>query len=103
MFISYARILCHSHLLLISFVILLLRNCAEVRIVESLPEVQSEVGEALDIIETSSITDAILEQQEEVVEDLPEQQVQVEATESLAIPERTHSKTIIGYYASWQW
>ena len=89
--------------MLISFVILLLRNCAEVRIVESLPEVQSEVGEALDIIETSSITDAILEQQEEVVEDLPEQQVQVEATESLAIPERTHSKTIIGYYASWQW
>ena len=74
------------------------------RIVESLPEVQSEVGE--DIIETSSITGAIPEQQEEVVEeveDIPEQQVQVEATESLVVPERAHSKTIIGYYASWQW
>ena len=92
--------------MLISYVILLLRNCAEVRIVESLPEVQSEIGEALDIIETSSMTDTIPEQQAEVVEeveDLPELQVQVEATESLAVPERTHSKTIIGYYASWQW
>ena len=90
--------------MLISFVILLLRNCAEVRIVESLPEVQlEEVGEALNIIETSSMTDTIPEQQVEEVEDLPEQQVKVEATESLVVPERTHSKTIIGYYASWQW
>jgi len=91
--------------MLISYVILLLRNCAEVRIVESLPEVQlDEVGEALDnIIETSSMTDTIPEQQAEEVEDLPEQQMQVEATESLVVPERTHSKTIIGYYASWQW
>ena len=87
------------HLMLISYVILLLRNCAEVRIVESLPEVQSEIGEALDIIETSSMTDTIPEQQAEVVEevDIPEQ------TESLVVPVRTHSKTIIGYYASWQW
>ena len=85
--------------MLISYVILLLRNCAEVRIVESLPEVQlEEVGEALDIIETSSITDAIPEQQaEKEVEDLSEQQVQV------VVPESTQSMSIIGYYASWQW